>query len=416
MRLTQMAAACACIAALSGAHAETPAPQSLADAIAQGTSLSSFRLRDEAVHQQGKAEEANALTLRSLLGWQTAPIYGLSVGAQIIGVTKLDDSYNDRWHGIDQPGRGAYPIVADPDYLGVNQLYVDWTGLKDTKLRLGRQSVKLDNVRFVGNVEFRQVMQVFDGASVESRALRADTTVFAAHFDHVTQVSTLRQPADINLVNVRHALSPTENLVGYGYFVGWDAQSLQSSSSRTVGVRLDGARPLTPQMKLLYTAEYAKQDPYKDGAATIDSHYERLGAGVQHGPWFVRMDREVLSGDGTSAFQTPLGTNHLFQGWVDKFLVTPKEGLRDTFVTAGTKLGKATLLTELHRFDSDVPFASGTGFATRYGREWDVSVAYPVAKQLLAKLEVGRFSEASPYGTARYRDTDKLWATLLYSF
>ncbi len=408
--------ACASEAAEPAAPPSAPLPDSVQAAIAQGSSLSSFRLRDELVHQEGKAEDANALTLRTLLGWQTAPVYGLSVGAQLIGVTKLQDDYNDRWHGIDQPGRGAYPVVADPDYLGVNQLYVDWSGLQETRVRVGRQSVKLDNVRFVGNVEFRQVMQVFDGASVESRALLPDTTVFAAHFDHVTQVSTLRQPADINLINVRHALSATENLIGYGYFVGWDSPTLQADSSRTLGVRLDGARALNSQMKLLYTAEYAKQDPYKDGAATIDSHYQRLGIGAQHGTSFVRLDQELLSGDGTRAFQTPLGTNHLFQGWVDKFLVTPKEGLRDTFITAGTTLGKAVFLSEIHHFASDVSFSSGAGRSTRLGREWDVSVAYPVTKQLLAKLEYGRFSEGSTYGTARYRDTDKLWATLLLNF
>ncbi len=408
--------ACTTEAAESSGTPPLPTPDSVQAAIAEGKSLSSFRLRDEHVSQDGKTEEANALTLRSLLGWQTAPLHGFSVGAQIIGVSKLQDDYNDLARGINQPGRGNYPVVADPDYFGVNQLYVDWTGLQETRVRVGRQSVKLDNVRFVGNVEFRQVMQVFDGASVETRALLPDTTLFAAHFDHVTQVSTLRQSTDINLVNIRHALSSTENLIGYGYFIGWDAPALQADSSRTIGVRLDGARPLAPQMKLLYTAEYAKQDPYKDGASSIDSHYERLGAGVQHGPWFARVDREVLSGDGTRAFQTPLGTNHLFQGWVDKFLVTPKEGLRDTFLTAGTTLGKTTLLAEIHRFSSDVPFTSGTGQSTSLGREWDVSAAYPVTKQLTAKLEYGRFSEGSPHGTSRYRDTEKLWATLLFNF
>lgn len=29
--------------------------------------------------------------------------------------------------------------------------------------------------------------------------------------------------------------------------------------------------------------------------------------GVRHGPWFARVDREVLSGDGTRALQTPPG-------------------------------------------------------------------------------------------------------------
>jgi len=393
------------------------AEYTFADAVRAGKSMSSFRLRDEWVAQDGKSEQANALTLRTLLGWQTAPLHGFSVGAQLINVGVFDDSYDNGDKGVVQPGRANYPRIADPDDTGINQLYVDWTGLPDTRLRLGRQSVKLDNVRFVGNVEFRQVMQVFDGVSVESRALQKDTTLYAAHFNKLTQVSTLTQDTDINIANLRYALSPTESLIGYGYFVGWDVQTAQLQSSRTLGVRLDGARPIAKDWKLLYTAEYAKQDPYKSGNSNIDSHYARLGAGAKWGDWFARIDREILSSNnGQTAFQTPLGTNHLFQGWVDKFLVTPKQGIRDTFVTAGTKLGKATLLTEYHWFASDVPFASGAGTATRLGREWDVSVTYPVSPQLMARLEYGRFSEGAQYTAARYRDTEKLWLTMMYSF
>lgn len=420
MRLLPLAAACACMAALPAAHAEPAAARNFAEAVTQGTAMSSFRLRNETVRQDGKAEQANALTLRSLLGWQTAPLHGLSVGAQLINVGKLDDGYDDRALGVGQPGRGDYPVIADPDFTGINQLYVDWSGLKDTRLRLGRQSVKLDNVRFVGNVEFRQVMQVFDGVSVENKGLLPRTTLFAAHFDKLTQISTARQHTDITLLNARHALSPSENLVGYAYLVGWDAASLQASSSRTVGARLDGARPVGKDLKLLYTAEYAKQDPYKQGAANIDSHYARLGGGAQVGQWFARIDRELLSSNGgQSAFQTPLGTNHLFQGWVDKFLVTPKEGLKDTFVTAGTKLGKLTLATEYHWLDADLPFASGAGTATRYGTEWNVSASYPFSKQLLGRVEAGSFREGAQYtatASSRVRDTDKLWVTLLYTF
>ncbi len=416
MKLTRIAAACACIVSMTTAHAEGSAPQSLADALTQGTSLSSFRLRDEYVEQDAKAKNANALTLRTLLGWQTAPLHGFSVGLQLINVGKLDTNYNDSALVTNSP----YPLVADPDYTGVNQAYLDWTGISDTRVRLGRQSVKLDNVRFVGNVEFRQVMQVFDGVSVESRALQKDTTLYAAHFNAVTQVSTLKQDTDIHIVNLRHALSPTENLVGYGYFVGWDVQTPQLQSSRTLGVRLEGARPLAKDWKLLYTAEYAKQDPYKTGDPNIDSHYARLGVGAKWGEWFARVDHERLSSNkGLTAFQTPLGTNHLFQGWVDKFLSTPKPGIRDTCLTAGTKLGKFTLLTEYHWFDSDVAYSSGAGTATHYGKEWDVALAYPFSKQLVGKVEYGSFREGQPYtaaATSRVRDTDKLWVTAMYSF
>ncbi len=402
----------------TSAHATPPAPaSSLAEAAASGSPLTSFRLRNEQVRQDGKADDANALTLRSLVGWQTAPFHDVSIGAQLINVAVFDNDYDNRDKGLPQPGRGSFPVIADPDYTGVNQLYADWTGMRNTRLRAGRQSVKLDNVRFVGNVEFRQVMQVFDGISVENKGLLPDTTVFAAHFSQVTQVSTLRQDTAISIVNARYRISPTENLVGYGYLVGWDAAALQPTSTRTVGVRLDGARPVAPDWKLQYTAEYAKQDPYKEGAASIDSYYGRLGGGLQYGGWFARIDQEILSSNnGLSAFQTPLGTNHLFQGWADLFLVTPNAGMRDTFVTVGGKRGEFALLAELHRFGSDRRFATaGGGSGKHYGDEIDLAATWTRGKWM-GRIEYARFREADPLAGARKRDTDKLWLTGMMSF
>lgn len=390
---------------------------SFADSIRSGKSLSSLRLRNEQVQQDGKAEDASALTLRSLLGWQTAPFHNFSIGAQLINVAVFNDAYDNGDKGVTQPGRADFPRIADPDYTGVNQLYVDWTGVRNTRLRAGRQSVKLDNVRFVGNVEFRQVMQVFDGISVENKGLLPDTTIFAAHFSQLTQVSTQRQDTAISLFNARYGISPTENLIGYGYFVGWDAAALQSTSSRTLGVRLDGIRPLNPDWKLQYTAEYAKQDPYKDGGASIDSYYARLGGGLQYGSWFARIDQEILSSNnGQSAFQTPLGTNHLFQGWTDLFLVTPNAGIRDTFVTVGSKHGEVALLAEFHHLASDRAFAtSAGGSGSHYGNELDLAATWSRGKWM-ARIEYARFREADPLAAGRKRDTDKIWLTGMLSF
>ncbi len=400
----------------AGGNAHSLANDPLARAIANGKSLSSFRLRDELVQQDGKSLDAQAVTLRTLLGWQTAPLHGLSVGAQWINVAALNDDYDNGRNGTTQTGKANYPRVVDPDYSGVNQLYIDWTGLTDTRARFGRQSVKLDNVRFIGNVEFRQVMQVFDGISFENKGLLPKTTIFAAQFDKVTQVSTLKQDANISIVNARHALTPTENLIGYGYLIDWNAASLQATSTQTLGLRLDGERVLTTDWKLLYTAEYARQTPYADGASSIDNHYSRIGAGARHGNWFARIDQEVLSSNGAKAFQTPLGTNHLFQGWADLFLTTPTEGIRDTFVTAGSKHGEFTLLTEYHWFHADRAFALATGgTGTNYGQELDLSASW-ARGPWMAKLEYARFREGDQYSGARKRDTDKVWLTAMYAF
>ena len=44
------------------------------------------------------------------------------------------------------------------------------------------------------------------------------------------------------------------------------------------------------------------------------------------------------SDDGKVAFNTPLATKHKFNGWADKFLGTPKEGLEDVYLTAKGKV------------------------------------------------------------------------------
>src|SRR5690606_17663275 len=107
-------------------------------------------------------DTAAAFTLRSLIGWQTAPFHNFSFAAQITDVHEFNHRFNDRRENLSEPGKANYANVVDPSFTDINQLYVDWTGIKNTKLRLGRQQVNLDNVRFIGDIGFRQNMQVFD--------------------------------------------------------------------------------------------------------------------------------------------------------------------------------------------------------------------------------------------------------------
>lgn len=406
------------------AHAEevAPAEYTFLDSVKAGKPLTNFRLRYENVDQDGKAEEADAFTLRSLVGWQTAPWHNFSIAAQVINVAVFDDDYNNMDKGFSEPGKGNYPAVVDPDDTDVNQLFVEWTGIRNTKFRLGRQSVKLDNVRFVGNVEFRQVMQVFDGIAVENKGLIPNTTTYLAHYEGLKQINRQYRQANVEIANLRYGISPSENLVGYGYLVDWeDGNTLEATSSKTLGVRLDGAHVVNPDWKVLYTAEYAKQDDYKDGNDNIDSHYLRLGGGAMFGTWYARIDHEILSSnDGLSAFQTPLGTNHLFQGWADQLLVTPNAGIKDTFVSFGGKVFDLALSGEYHVFKSDENFTtpSGAGTGDKYGTELDLAAAYTY-KKWMGKVEYAKFNEDDLLGATaatRKRDTEKLWLTVMYTF
>lgn len=444
---------------------EAVSAETLANAITQGSPMTNFRWRYEYVNQEGyqsstpgaeRLDTGEAVTLRSLIGWKTAPFHGVSLAAQLIDVHAFNDAYNDKRDNVSEPGKHAYPYIVDPGYTDINQLFLDWTGVAHTSLRLGRQQVNLDNVRFVGDIGFRQNMQVFDGLSVVNKSID-DIEIFAAHFSKVRQITTKLRDGNIDILNLKYKLSATESLTGYGYLIDMEnlgqnggnvfalssvAQggnglggssdspasaannqpALTDASSKTFGVRLNGAHRLNPHWQALYTAEYARQSDYRGGNGYIDAHYMKLGGGAAYDAWSIRVDQERLSSnDGKYAFQTPLGTNHLFQGWADVFLTTPRQGIKDTFVTLAGNLAQAKLYVEYHVFTADEKFQSLGKLGDKYGNELDLSVSYPFNKALLAKVEYAKFRESDVYGStlwnaSRKGDKEIIWLTGIYTF
>jgi hypothetical protein len=77
---------------------------------------------------------------------------------------------------------------------------------------------------------------------------------------------------------------------------------------------------------------------------------------------------EHLGGNGARSLQTPLATLHAFNGWADKFVVTPAGGLEDRYFGAGGKFGRGSYAGKLnwavawHNYSADI--------GGNYGREW----------------------------------------------
>lgn len=471
------------------AEDEAVTEYSFLDSIMQGKPMTSFRLRYENVNQDGyqpanligattatpnnptrnnQLKDAESITLRSLIGWQSAPFHNFSFAGQVINVSKFKDDYNDSTNGTlingvsNQPNNVQYAKIVDPDDTDINQLFVDWTGIKNTRVRLGRQQINLDNVRFIGDIGFRQVMQVFDGVTVLNKSI-PDTEIYAGHIERVKQITTeLRSDGALEIINAKYRISPTESLVGYGYFSGFSdlglgrawfgnaplagggtkngtANQNADQGNKVLGLRLDGVHKIDDDWKALYTAEYAKQTNYSGGDSRIDAHYYKVGGGAAYGNFTLRGDQELLSSNNsTYAFQTPFGTNHLFQGWVDKFLATPLEGMQDSFITATYKYKDFLFFADYHLYKSDENFHTvGSGANTngnKFGTEWNAAVTYNVNKNIMTKLEYGRFTEGDHYALTsanlpgatattiananrgRIRDTDKLWLTAMYTF
>jgi hypothetical protein len=116
---------------------------------------------------------------------------------------------------------------------------------------------------------------------------------------------------------------------------------------------------------------------------------------------------ESLSGDqivGGAYFRTPLATLHAFQGWADKFLSMPDEGVSDLFATVKYKAGKWNLTGVYHDFSAE----AGSG---DWGTEFDLSAGRKLNDRYGLLLK-GAFYDADLWGT----DTNKFWIMLTGSY
>jgi len=381
---------------------------SLGEALTGGKLLLYLRPRWEHVEQDGKPYNADAYTMRTTLGWQTKPFHGLSATVEGINVGHIGPGfYNDNPAITNSP----YPTIADPDMTSFNQLFGEYAGLPKTDIRAGWQSVKLDNVRFIGNVDFRQVQQLLGSASIENKSIE-NLNIYVSYVWRVRNILNQQLGSQTPIVNLRYGWKPNNDLVGYAYLQDQaktgQSTGFSNNSNQIYGVRANGAYPLGEKWRLLYTAEYAKQDNYADGDSRIDADYYHIGIGGKWGDYFARIDQEKLSSnEGLYGFQTPLGTNHLFQGWADQFLTTPAYGIVDTYVSGGVKVWKLGLYAEVHKFESDF---AGVDF----GNEFDFGLTWPIIQRLTGKFEYAQYDAGDAPGPTK--DVRKLWVTLIFQW
>lgn len=115
----------------------------------------------------------------------------------------------------------------------------------------------------------------------------------------------------------------------------------------------------------------------------------------------AKLSHEVLgSDDGLYGFQTPYATKHAFNGWVDKFLITPNAGLRDTFATLGINFPAWAINTLVMYHD----FEAHEGSAD-FGSEIDVQMFKTFGAHYTVGVKYGRYDGDDP----AFTDTDKFW-------
>ena len=388
------------LAAISSDAQENEA-KSIADAVTSGEAHVAFRYRFEHVDQDGFADDANASTVRLRLNYKTGSWRNWSAFGEFdyIGELLFRD-FNSL--GGSSPERNRYPVVADPKGPDLNQLYLDYGPQGDTKVRLGREKIILDNHRFVGNVVWRQNEQTFDGAGFNFTGWQ-DTEVFYRYVTTVRRIFGNSVPAgrhdnDTHLLNVRVKLNDDWTVIPYLYAI--DNKDAASFSTTTLGARVTGKVTIADSTVNL-VAELATQSDAANNPVSYDAEYWHAAANwALNNNLTLGLAFESLGGNQNVAgasFRTPLATLHAFQGWADKFLATPNEGINDIFATVKYKYGPWDFTGVYHDFTAESGSAD-------WGSELDLSVGRKFGDSY-GLLFKAAFYDADQHAT----DTTKLW-------
>ncbi len=389
------------LAASTGFAAE---PASLEEALTGGKVSLNLRARYELVDQTN-LKDANALTLRTRLGYTTAAYQGFKASLEFENIASPDgDAYSQA--GLN-PGGAGQAVVADPTGSEVNQAWLAYTTGKTT-VTAGRQRLVLDNARFVGDVAWRQNAQTYDAVVLQDKSVEKLAFTYA-YIDRVNRVFGKKHAqgawkGDSHIVNAAYSGLPYGTLTGYAYLLDFDAPAAANSCA-TYGASFVGATPVADGLKLTYRAEYAHQTDYADNAANYAADYYALEAGLAHKQAGAAVGYEVLGSDHNVGFKTPLATLHAFNGWADLFLATPAAGLEDLYVKANVALpAEFNLLGFFHRFETDKG-------GRHLGDEFDVQLTRKLHKNVTALLKYAHFDSASTLP-----DVEKLWFQIEYAF
>jgi len=387
----------------SGAATESASPAALDEPSGRQQLWSAdLRLRTEYAHE-ADLRDGLAVTLRARLGLQTPEVAGFALAIegehiQAFGGEAFNSTANER---------SRFATIADPEATEVNQAYLRWRHEK-LLVQAGRMRLALADQRFVGDLNFRQNQQTFDG-------LMAQYTPGSGHQLRYRYMNRVRRPfgakqprseVDMRTHLVDYELERLggDRLTLFALLLEMRNRELVGGSTRTLGVRYQSERSLADR-PLSIALSYARQNDYADGTNTNDANYVSAVAKLTlANAWVLGAGIEHLGGNGTYGMQTQLATLHKFQGFADLFAAgTPATGVNDWQATLRMPLFQGRLNLAYHWFaavDSD----------TNHGREFDFSYDVRVAHNWLVALKFADY-RADGFGV----DTTRAWLSVTYS-
>ncbi len=373
---------------------------SFSEILTKGDTTFSFRYRYEYVDDNSSAKDADASTLKSRVTWSSGAYKGFS------GLVEIDDVSHIGGENYATPSNGKageYPIVADPDGTDINQVYLKYKGDSFTGIA-GRQRILHAGQRFVGGVGWRQNEQTYD-----SFRLQLPLGEVSVDYSYIWDVNRIfgpdtnggqprRYESDSHAIYASYSPADGHTIGLYAYMLDFD--NAAANSSETYGIEYKGS--IGP---ISIAAAAATQSDYKDNPVDYDAEYYMAELGYKvKGVSLAAGYEQLGSDDGNFAFRTPLATLHKFQGWADKFLVTPADGIEDVYFKVAGNVGPTKLAMFYHDFSADEG-------SSDYGTEFDAVATYPINKNISAQLKYAKY-DAEDLST----DTDKLWFSINMKF
>lgn len=399
-----LAGACLSLAPLSS-FAESPPVVGLTDMFTQGDLGVDFRYRYEYVDEDSFEDEAKASTLRSRITFESAQYAGFSFLTQFANVAYIGpDDFNST-----ENGKTQYPVVPDPKGTEVNQAWLKYAR-NNLSGKFGRQRVVLDDQRFVGDVGWRQNDQTFDGL----RSQWLSDFGLSLDYAYIYRVNRIfgqnnrdAQPAewrgDNHFVHLQYKFLENHSIVGFAYLLdiddrtGWSPNKSVNNSTDSYGVRYTGVFGA-----FSVNASYAYQTDGGDSYLDYDADYYAVEGAAAFFGVKATLGYEVLGSDNGVGFKTPLATLHKFQGWADKFLVTPADGIEDLYLGVAGSLGPVKLAAIWHDFQAEKG-------SQDFGSELDLAATWPVNETWSLQLKYANFFANN---SAPLEDTQKVWLSV----
>lgn len=374
------------------------------------------RLRYEDVDQEGFVRDAEALTARVRAGVELGLPHGFSLLGEAEATLPIVEHYNSQANG-----RILFPIVADGANIELNRLQLQYRGLRNLVVTAGRQRINLDDQRFVGAAAWRQNEQTFDAVRIEAQHLGPFSidvsyawnvrTIFGIEARDLPPTSAVRQSigGDNIFAGAGAAFGPIQARA-FAYLIDQDVPGRLGFSSQTYGLRAVATLP-TGRIGATLTGSYARQSDYAGNPNHYAADYWLLEGAATLSGFATTVGFEDLGASGGGAltsFQTPLATLHRFNGWADKFLTTPPDGLRDYYLSVGRTFNPWRSLPAFqaslawHAFTSD-------RLVRAYGQEWDAQLGFRVHRTRFL-LKYASY-DADRFGA----DTDKFWFQIEWS-